>query len=58
MRSSPSRPDYRCVVGVDIAATTFTTSWTTDGRTLPQAVTFAQIPHRLRRVPTATPGYG
>ena len=44
MLSSPSRPDYRCFVGVDIAATSFTGSWTTAGRTTPRAVTFSQTP--------------
>ncbi len=44
MVSSPSSPDYRCFVGVDIAATSFTALWTADGRTLPRATTFAQSP--------------
>ena len=44
MDSSPFPADYRCFVGVDIAATSFTASWTTDARTLPRAVTFAQTP--------------
>ncbi len=44
MNSLPSSPNYRCFVGVDIAATSFTASWTTDGRTLPRAVTFSQSP--------------
>jgi transposase len=35
-------PDYRCFVGIDIAAATFTARWTTDGHTLSRAVTFAQ----------------
>jgi transposase len=44
MLSSPTVPDYRCFVGIDIAATSFTTSWTTDGHTLPRALTYAQNP--------------
>ena len=44
MDSSPVLPDYRCYVGVDIAATSFTALWTTDGRPLPRAVTFSQNP--------------
>ncbi len=42
MVSFPSAPDYRCFVGVDIAATSFTALWTTDGKMLPRAVTFSQ----------------
>ncbi len=42
MNSSPALPEYRCFVGVDIAATSFTALWEADGRTLPRAVTFAQ----------------
>lgn len=41
---SLSSPAYRCFVGVDIAATSFTALWAVDGRTLPPAVTFAQTP--------------
>ena len=44
MVSSPALQDYRCFVGVDIAATSFTALWAVDGRTLPRAVTFAQTP--------------
>jgi transposase len=44
MDSSPSLPDYRCFVGIDIAATSVTVSWTTDGHLLSRAVTFAQGP--------------
>ena len=44
MNSSPALPEYRCFVGVDIAATSFTALWEADGRTLPRAVTFAQTP--------------
>ncbi len=44
MVSSPALPNYRCFVGVDIAAASFTTIWTADGRTLPRATTFAQRP--------------
>ena len=44
MGSSPALPDYHCYVGVDIAATSFTALWTTDGRPLPRAVTFSQSP--------------
>ena len=44
MVSLPMPPDYRCFVGVDIAATSFTAIWTTDGRMLPRAVTFTQTP--------------
>jgi transposase len=42
MLSSSMVPDYRCFVGIDIAATSFTTRWTADGCTLPRALTFAQ----------------
>ncbi len=44
MVSFASPPAYRCFVGVDIAAASFTALWTTDGRMLPRAVTFAQTP--------------
>jgi transposase len=44
MVSLPSSPAYRCFVGVDIAAATFTAMWMTDGRMLPRALTFAQSP--------------
>ena len=44
MASSPVLPDYRCFVGVDIAAASFTALWTTDGQTRSQATTFAQSP--------------
>jgi len=44
MVSSSSLPLYRCFVGVDIAAASFTAIWTTDGRMLPQAVTCSQSP--------------
>ena len=44
MVSSPSVPAYRCFVGVDIAAASFTSFWTADGRTLPRAITFTQSP--------------
>ncbi len=44
MVSLRSVPDYCCFVGVDIAATSFTTLWTANKRTLPRAVTFAQSP--------------
>src|ERR687893_745104 len=44
MVSSPLLPDYRCFVGVDIAAASFTAVWIADGRLLPRAVTFAQTP--------------
>ena len=39
-----SSPAYRCFVGVDIAAASFTAIWSTDGTMLPRAVTFAQTP--------------
>jgi transposase len=42
MSSTPSPSEYRCYVGVDIAATSFTAIWTTDGRVQPKAVTFSQ----------------
>lgn len=42
MLSSPTQPDDRCFVGVDIAAASFTAAWTTDGTLQPKAVTFAQ----------------
>jgi len=42
MSSTPSTADYRCFVGIDIAAASFTAIWTTDGRTQPKAVTFSQ----------------
>ena len=44
MVSLPVPPAYRCFVGVDIAATSFTAIWTADGRMLPRAVTFSQSP--------------
>ena len=44
MSSSPALPEYRCFVGIDIAATSFTALWSADGRTLPRAVTLAQTP--------------
>jgi len=44
MVSSPSQPPYRCFVGIDIAAASFTALWTTDGRALSRAVTFSQSP--------------
>ncbi len=44
MRSSPVSPDYRCFVGIDIAAATFTALWTTDGQPRSRATTFAQSP--------------
>ncbi len=42
MISSP--PVYRCFVGIDIAAASFTALWSTDGKMLPKAVTFSQSP--------------
>src|SRR5918997_467737 len=42
MRSTPSPGAYRCFVGVDIAAASFTAIWTTDGTMLPKALTFSQ----------------
>ena len=42
MISSPA--GYRCFVGIDIAAASFTALWTTDGKMLPKAVTFSQSP--------------
>src|SRR4028119_1993247 len=42
MGSFPAPPAYRCFVGIDIAATSFTAIWTTDGRMQPKAVTFSQ----------------
>jgi transposase len=42
MSSTPSPGEYRCFVGVDIAAASFTAIWTTDGRMQPKAVTFSQ----------------
>ena len=44
MVAFPTSPAYRCFVGVDIAAASFTASWMTDGRMLPRAVTLAQSP--------------
>ncbi len=44
MVASPAPPVYGCLVGVDIAAASFTASWMTDGRMLPRAVTLAQSP--------------
>ena len=40
--ASLSSPAYRCFVGVDIAAASFTAIWSTDGTLLPRAVTFSQ----------------
>ena len=42
MSSTPSPGEYRCFVGVDITAASFTAIWTTDGRMQPKAVTFSQ----------------
>src|ERR687893_1504663 len=42
MRSTPVPGAYRCFVGVDIAAASFTAIWTTDGRMQPTALTFSQ----------------
>lgn len=42
MSSTPSTVEYRCFVGVDIAAASFTAIWTTDGTMQPKAVTFSQ----------------
>ncbi len=39
---SPSPAEYHCFVGIDIAATSFTASWSTDGRLQPRALTFSQ----------------
>lgn len=44
MVSLSSSPTYRCFVGIDIAAASFTAIWTTDGKMLPRAVTFSQTP--------------
>ena len=44
MVSLSSPPAYRCFVGVDIAAASFTAIWTSNGRMLPKAVTFSQTP--------------
>ncbi len=44
MVSSPALPNYRCFVGVDIAAASFTAVWTADGRALSRTTTFAQSP--------------
>ncbi len=42
---SPSSPThYRCFVGIDVAATSFTAIWTTDGRMHSRVVTFSQSP--------------
>ena len=42
MSSRPSPGEYRCYVGVDIAAASFTAIWTTDGTMPPKAVAFSQ----------------
>jgi transposase len=48
--STPSPVQYRCFVGIDIAATSFTATWTTSstmgtiGSMQPRAVTFSQNP--------------
>ena len=44
MVAPSSPPQYRCFVGIDVAATSFTAIWTTDGRMHPKAVTFSQSP--------------
>ena len=44
MVSPSSLPDYRCFVGVDSAAASFTALGTTDGRTGARAVTFSRSP--------------
>ena len=41
---SLSSPAYRCFVGVDSAAASFTAIWNTDGKILPKALTFSQTP--------------
>ncbi|GAC1651364.1 MAG: hypothetical protein NVS4B8_26250 [Herpetosiphon sp.] len=42
MSSTPLPTAYRCFVGVDIAAASFTAIWTTDGTMQPKALTFSQ----------------
>ena len=44
MVSSPASPAYRCFVGVDIAATSFSALWRTEGQPASRATTFAQTP--------------
>jgi transposase len=44
MGSLPSAPAYRCFVGIDVAAASFTAIWSTDGKMLPKALTFSQTP--------------
>ncbi len=41
---SPMSATYSLYVGVDIAATTFAATWTTDLASVPRAVTFPQSP--------------
>ncbi len=41
-KSSPAQ--YRCFVGIDIAAASFTAIWSTDGTTQPRALTYSQSP--------------
>ena len=41
MGSLPVLPEYRCFVGIDIAAASFTAVWTADDRPFPRATTFA-----------------
>src|SRR5919199_4822690 len=44
MVSSPASPAYRCFVGVDSAATSFSALWRTEGQPASRATTFAQTP--------------
>lgn len=41
---TPSPAQYRCFVGIDIAAASFTAIWSTNGRLQPRAATYSQSP--------------
>jgi transposase len=44
MATSVARPDYRLFVGVDIAAATFTATWSCGAKPTPRPITFKQNP--------------
>jgi hypothetical protein len=44
MATSIERPDYQLFVGVDIAAATFTATWSPDAQPTPRPLTFKQTP--------------
>jgi transposase len=44
MATSRERPDYQLLVGVDIAAATFTATWSRNTHPIPRPLTFKQTP--------------